>query len=103
MVVLTPVVFVGYLAALGAGFDGPLWVVLIGAMAPVAALILTTYLPLRGAGPATVSSCMALTGLLVPGVGILLSQGSGILSGVLALVILGIGLWQRVSGTPACG
>lgn len=103
MGVLTPAAFAGYLAASGAGFDSPAWIALVAAMSPVAALILATYLPLRGAGPTRLSSCTAMTGLLVPGAGILLSQGSGILSGVLALAILGLGLWQRLSGTPACG
>ena len=93
MVVLSPLVFGGYTAALGAGLHDPLG----------AALILTTYLPLRGAVPAAGSSCAVMAGLLVPGAGILLSQGSGIFGGVIALGILSLGLAQRVSGTSACG
>ena len=103
MVVLSPLVFGGYTAALGAGLHDPLWTVLLGAMSLVAALILTTYLPLRGAVPAAGSSCAVMAGLLVPGAGILLSQGSGIFGGVIALGILSLGLAQRVSGTSACG
>ena len=102
MVVLSPLALAGYTAALGIGFSDPAWAVLLGAMSVVAALILTTYLPLRGAGPAAGSSCTVMAALLVPGAGILLSQGSGIFSGVIALAILGIGLMQRVSGTSAC-
>jgi hypothetical protein len=103
MIVLGPLVFGGYTAALGTGFDDPLWTLLLGAMSLVAALILTTYLPLRGAGPAAGSSCAVMAGLLVPGAGILLSQASGIFSGAIALGILSLGLLQRVSGTSACG
>ena len=102
MIVLSPLVLAGYTAALGTGFSDPAWAVLLGAMSLVAALILTTYVPLRGAGPAAGSSCTVMAALLVPGAGILLSQGSGIFSGVIALAILGIGLMQRVSGTSAC-
>ena len=103
MVVLSPMIFGGYAAALGTGFNDPLWALLLGAMSLVAAVILTTYLPLRGASPAEGSSCTLMAALLVPGAGILLSQGSGVFSGVIALAILGIGLMQRVSGTSACG
>lgn len=103
MVVLSPLVFGGYTAALGTGLNDPLWTLLLSAMALVAALILTTYLPLRGAGPAAGSSCTVMAGLLVPGVGILLNQATGIFSGAIALGILSLGLLQRVSGTSACG
>lgn len=103
MILLSPLVFAGYAAALGAGFDNPVWILLLGAMSPVAALILTTYLPLRGAAPAAGSSCTLMAALLVPGAGLLLSQGSGLFSGVIALGILSLGLVQRVSGTSACG
>ena len=103
MIVLSPLVFAGYAAALGTGLNGPAWVLVIGAMSLVAALILTTYLPLHGSAPAAGSSCTVMAGLLVPGAGILLSQGSGIFSGVVALAILGLGLMQRTSGTSACG
>lgn len=44
-----------------------------------------------------------MPGLMVPGVGVLLAQGSGLLSGVFALAILGLGLVQRLSGASACG
>ncbi len=103
MIVLSPLVFLGYTAALGIGLGDPYWTLLLAAMAVVAALILTTYLPLRGAGPSAGSSCALMAGLLVPGVGLLLGQASGIPSGALALAILSLGLWQRVSGTSACG
>ena len=65
-------------------------------------MILTTYLPLRGTQRATASSCGAMPGLLVLGAGILLHQGTGILAGALALAVLSLGLWQRLSGTSAC-
>ncbi len=103
MVVLSPLLFLAYNAALGSGFVDPVWNLLTGAMSLVAALILTTYLPLRGAGRAVGSSCAVMAGLLVPGAGILLHQATGPLGGVLALGILSLGLVQRVSGTSACG
>lgn len=103
MVVLSPLIFTGYAAALGTGISNPLWVVLLGAMSLIAALILTTYLPLRGKGPTAAASCTMLAGLLVPGAGALLSQGAGLTGGVMALAILILGLWQRISGTSACG
>lgn len=101
MAVLAPLIFTGYAAALGTGLGNPLWDVLLGAMSLVAALILTTYLPLRD-GPATTASCTMMAGLLVPGAGVLLSQGTGVTSGAMALAILILGALQRVYGTSAC-
>ena len=79
------------------------WIVLLGAMSLVAGLIVTSYLPLPGSRQAAASSCGLMPGLMVPGVGVLLAQGSGLLSGVFALAILGLGLVQRLSGASACG
>lgn len=103
MVALSPLLFLTYNAALGGGWGEPTWSVLTGAMAVTAALILTTYLPLRGAQRAQGSSCAVMAGLLVPGAAILLHQATGPFSGAPALAILGLGLWQRVSGTSTCG
>ena len=103
MVVTSPLLFLAYNAALGSGFVDPVWSLLTGAMSLVGALILTTYLPLRGAGRAVGSSCAVMAGLLVPGAGILLHQATGPMGGALALGILSLGLVQRVSGTSACG
>ena len=103
MIVLGPLLFIGYTAALGAGFDDPAWTLLIAGMSLIGARTLTTYLPLRAARPAPGSSCAVMAALLVPGAAILLSQASGIFGGALALGILSLGLGQRVSGTAACG
>ena len=103
MVVLSPLLFVAYTAALGTGLNDPFWTLLLGGMSLVAALIVTTYLPLRGARAAPGSSCTILAGVLVPVAGILLHQATGIVSAVLALGILSFGLLQRVSGASACG
>lgn len=103
MVVASPLLFLAYNAALGSIPVDPVWTVIKGAMSLVAAMILTTYLPLRGAGRAVGSSCAVMAGLLVPGAGILLHQATGPLGGALALAILSLGLLQRVSGTSACG
>ena len=103
MIVLIPLLFVAYKVALGSGLDDPSWNLLVGGMALVAALILTTYVPLRGARRAPGSSCAVMAGLLVPGAAILLNQAAGTFSGAIALGVLGLGLWQRLSGTSACG
>lgn len=103
MVVLSPLLFLAYNAALVTGSVDPVWSLLTGAMSLIAAMILTTYLPLRGAGRVQGSSCAVMAGLLVPGAGILLHQATGPLGGALALGILSLGLLQRVSGTSACG
>lgn len=102
MIVLSPALFLVYRSVLGAGLDNAARNLLVGGMALVAALILTTYLPLRGAGRSPGSSCAAMSGLLVPGAAILLNQATGVLSGALALVVLSLGLWQRLSGSSAC-
>jgi hypothetical protein len=93
LVLLSPLLFFGYSAASGSALATPLGDVLVGAMAVVAALVLTTYLPLGGA---------TRGGLLVPGAGILVHQATGPLSGGLGLAILGLALWQRLSGASAC-
>ena len=103
LLVVSPVMFAAYWAALGAGVIDPAVTVLVGAVSVVAATILTTYIPLRGAERSPGSSCAAMPALLVPGAGILLHQATGPLGAALALGILGRGLWQRLSGTSACG
>jgi len=103
MVVLSPLLFLAYSAALGPGFDSLLWISVTGAMSLIAALILTTYLPKSGARRAEGGSCAVMAGLIVPGAAILLNQATGPLSGALALGLLSLGLWQRVTGTSTCG
>ncbi len=103
LVVLGPVVFLAYKGALSPGVDGLAMSLLIALMAVVAATTLTTYLPMRGAERASASSCAAMPGLLVVGAGFLLHQATTPLGAALAIVILGVGLWQRLSGTSACG
>jgi len=103
MIVLSPLLFLAYAAALGTAHGDPSWTLLLGGMSLVAALIVTTYLPLRGARAVPGSSCTMLAGVLVPVAGILLNQATGIISGALGLVILGFALFQRVSGASACG
>lgn len=103
MILLSPLLFLVYNAALGRGFSDPLWGLVTAAMALVAALTLATYLPLRGTRAEPGSSCAVMAGLFVPGAAILLNQATGPLSGALALGILSVGLWWRLSGTSACG
>lgn len=102
MIVLSPLLFAGYTAALGAGFNDPLWSLLVAALSLVAALILTTYVPLPGTRIAPGSSCTLLAGVAVPVAAVLLNQATGPLEGALALGVLGLGLWQRLSSSSAC-
>ncbi len=102
MLLLTPTAFFGYRAALGAGWDTPTGVLVVLAMALVGALILTTYLPLRGAVGTGLSSCALMPALLVPMAAFLVNGPVATGSGFLALGLLGVGLVQRVSGANAC-
>lgn len=102
LVVLSPLLFLGYLSASGPSLENPLGDVLIGTMAVIAALILTSYLPLRGATKGAMASCALMPALLVPGAGILLHQATSPLNAGLGLAILSLALWQRLSGASAC-
>lgn len=101
-VLLSPLLFFGYSATAGAVLANPQADVLIGGIAVIAGLILTTYLPLRGAPKSAASSCALMPALLVPGAGFLLHQVPGPLGGGLGLAILSLALWQRLSGASAC-
>ncbi len=103
LVVLTPVLFLAYRSALVTGATDLTWNLLLGAMAVVGSMIITTYLPLRGAQRAAGASCALMAGLLVPGATLMLNGATTPLSGLLALGVLGLGLWQRLSGTSTCG
>lgn len=102
MVVAGPLLFLTYRAAYSGGPADLTVNLLLAAMAVVAALILATYLPLRGAKRAPGAACSALAGLLVPGAAVLLHQATDPFGGALALGVLGLGLWQRLSGTSTC-
>jgi hypothetical protein len=102
MIVLSPLVFLSYNATLAVGVVDPGLTALIVAMSLVASMILTTYLPLRDAERSAASTCGAMPALLVVGAGFLLHQATGPLGGALALAILGLALFQRLSGTSAC-
>lgn len=101
-VVLSPLLFLAYTAASGPALANLVGDVLLGTMAGIAALILTSYLPLRGATKGAMASCALMPALLAPGAGILLHQGPGTLSGGLGLAILSLALWQRLPGASAC-
>ena len=102
MAVAGPLLFLTYRAAYSGPTDRAVNL-LLAAMAVVAALILATYLPLRGAKHAPGAACSALAGLLVPGAAVLLHQATDPFGGALALGVLGLGLWQRLSGASTCG
>lgn len=103
MLLLTPTLFFGYRAALGAGWDGVSGLLVVLAMSAVAALILTTYIPLRGAVGPGVSSCALMPALLVPMAAFLVNSPAATGSAFMALGVLGVGLVQRVTGARSCG
>lgn len=102
MLLLAPAAFLGYRSLPGAdaSLTGSL---VVGAMSLLAALILTTYLPLRGAGSEGGSSCALAPLLLVPMAGFLLNGPASTGGAFMALGILAVGLVQRLSGASACG
>ncbi len=101
MLLLTPPIFFAYWSATGAGLEASRLLV-IGAMALTGALLLTTYLPQRGAKAALDSSCALMPALFVPLAGILLSLDAMLTSGLAALAFLGLGLWQRIAASSVC-
>lgn len=102
LLLLSPLLFLGYLASAGDSLANLQGYLLIGAMAVVGALVLSTYLPLRGATRGAASSCALMPALLVPGAGMMLDQPSWAASAGFGLAILGFALWQRLSGASAC-
>lgn len=102
LLLLSPLLFLGYLASAGAALANLHGYLLIGAMAVIGALVLTTYLPLRGATRGVVSSCALMPALLVPGAGMMLDQATWAVSAGFGFALLGFALWQRLSGASAC-
>lgn len=103
MIVLSPLLFLAYQAALGSGLDEVLWLLIVAAMAVLAAAILTSFVPPLGEQQALGSPCTVMTALAVPATGIILHQANGPLSGAIAVAILALSLWQRVGRTSTCG
>ena len=103
MIVLSPLLFLAYQAALGSGLDEVLWQLIVAAMAVLAAAILTSFVPPLGEQQALGSPCTVMTALAVPATGIILHQANGTLSGAIAVAILALSLWQRVGRTSTCG
>lgn len=99
---LATLLFLGYSAASGAAVSGVFGHLLLGCMAAIGALVLTTYLPLRGATRGATSSCTLMPAFLVAGAGMLLDQASGTLGAGIGLAVLAMALWQRLSGASAC-
>lgn len=101
MALMTPVLLYAYLASLAMDLT-PLWALVIGVLAVMGALVVTTYLPLRGAAAGVGSSCSLMAGLVVPMVAVLLSGATSYGSAALTLALLGVALAQRLSGASAC-
>lgn len=103
MVVLSPLLFILYRTTFVNGLADVFVAAVSGGLALVAALVLTTYLPLRGAQRAPGSSCTMLPAMLVPAAAVLVHQTAGPIGGALAVTVLSLALWQRLSGASACG
>ena len=101
MAVVTPALGYVYLTSLVMSMT-PAWAVIIGARAVMGALVVTTYLPMRGATAGVGSSCSLMAGLVVPMVAVLLSGATSLASGAMALALLTVALAQRLSGASAC-
>ena len=101
MVVATPLLVLGYLSTLDASLSST-WALVIGALGLLGALVVTTYVPLRGAGVGAASSCALMAGIAVPMSFVVVDGATSVTSGVLALGIVAMALAQRLSGTSAC-
>jgi len=103
MVVLSSALFMLYRAAFVSGLDGVYVSAMSGGLALLGALVLTTYLPLKCVQRTPGSSCAMMPAMLVPAAALLVHQTTGPIGGVLALAVLSLALWQRLSGVSACG
>lgn len=103
MVVLSPLLFLLYRATFVGGLEDVFVTLISAGLALVAALVLTTYLPLRGVQRAPGSSCAMMPAMLVPAAAILVHQTAGPIGGALAVTVLSLALWQRLSGASTCG
>ncbi|HSN43992.1 MAG TPA: hypothetical protein VLR88_08040 [Propionibacteriaceae bacterium] len=101
MAVLTPALAYVYLTSLVMSLT-PAWALIIGMLAVMGALVVTTYLPLRGGTAGVGSSCSLMAGLVVPMVAVLLSGATSLASGAMALALLTVAMAQRLSGASAC-
>lgn len=103
MVVLSPLLFILYRTTFVSGLADVFVTAVSGWLALVAALVLTTYLPLRGVQRAPGSSCTMMPAMLVGAAAVLVHQTAGPIGGALAVIVLSLALWQRLSGASACG
>ena len=106
--VLSPLLFVLLLAVAGGWAPGaPLgWTVLVALMALAAAATLASYLPRPGAGRKLeigCTPCAAVAALSVVGAGAVLSTAPyEVSTAVMALVVVGFGLAQRLTNPSMC-
>jgi hypothetical protein len=106
--VLFPLLFVLLIAVAGgwAPVAAPGWTVLVALMALAAAATMATYLPRPGAGRKLelgCTPCAAVAALSVLGAGAVLSTAPyDVSTAVLALVVVGFGLTQRLTNPSTC-
>ena len=104
----TPVLFAG-LSAVSGGLDpagAPVWTALVALIATLGATVLATYVPVVGSWrhPAIgCTPCAVVAGLTVPASAAVLNTGAGeVPSAVLALLVAGFGLVQRLRDPGTC-
>ncbi|MFZ1283643.1 MAG: hypothetical protein WAQ75_05910, partial [Propionicimonas sp.] len=102
LVLVAPLLFVSYHAAADPS-AGVLGVVVHGALALMASVLVTTYLPLRRGETPQVSSCAVVPALMVVAAGVALNSSVFPGGEAAALAVLSFGLWQRLSGVSTCG
>ena len=105
---VAPVLFVG-LSAVSGGVHpvgAPVWTALVALIATVGAAVLATYVPAAGSWrhPAIgCTPCAVVAGLTVLASAAVLNAGPGeVPSAVLALLVAGFGLVQRLRDPGAC-
>ena len=106
--VLFPLLFVLLIVVAGGWASGAAlgWTVLVALMALAAAATLATYLPRPGAGRKLelgCTPCAAVAALSVLGAGAVLSTAPyDVSTAILALVVVGFGLTQRLTNPSTC-
>ncbi|WP_024288295.1 hypothetical protein [Cellulomonas sp. KRMCY2] len=105
---VAPVLFVG-LSAVSGGVDlvgAPVWTILVALIASVGATVLATYVPVAGSWrhPAIgCTPCAVVAGLTVLASAAVLNGGPGqVPTAVLALLVTGFGLAQRLRDPGTC-
>lgn len=99
-VLMAPLLFLAYGGAaqrLGVG-----WQLVVAIAALMGAVLLATYLPLRGLPREAASPCLAMPAAMVLAAGVMLTAPATAFTATVALLALGFGLFQRVFVPSSC-